>query len=109
LDKRKRSQTEAKYRSNRYYKEFYGKDAILTRLGHVNIVHLDHPSKKEIQKCTEEIMREEIAGEAFFDDCPLCREFQKQPYDIVYYGQDDCGSCGLRSHPGRACFRGAAV
>lgn len=94
MGRRKRSQPEVEYRSDRYYKEFYGKDVIITRLGHVNIVHLDRPNKKEIQKRTEEIMREEIADEAFFDDYPLCREFQKQPYDIVYYGQDDCGLGG---------------
>ncbi len=76
------------YRSNGYYKRLYSKDAIITRLGHITIVHIDHPSKKEIRKRIEEVMREEIAGEAFFDDCPLCQEFQKHPYDIVYYMQD---------------------
>ena len=66
----------------------YGPDAIVVRLGQVNIVHLDHPSKETIRQRTEEVMREEITGEAFFDDCPLCQEFKKHPYDIVYYEQD---------------------
>lgn len=76
------------YRSDEYYRKFYGKDAVVTRLGHISIVHLDRPSKEKIRKRTKEIMREEITGTAFFDDCPLCREFQKYPYDIVYYKQD---------------------
>jgi hypothetical protein len=69
-------------------KRRYGKGAVIVRLGHINIVHLDHSSRETIHQRTEEIMREELTGEAFFDDCPLCREFQKHPYDIVYYKQD---------------------
>ncbi len=88
MNKTNQTNSKDEYRNDGYYKQFYGKDAIIKRLGQVNIVHLDHPSKEEIQKRTEEIMREEIAGVAFFDDCPLCREFQKHPCDIVYYGQD---------------------
>lgn len=85
MNKTNQINPKAEYQNDSYCKQFYGKDVIVTRLGRVNIVHLDRPSKEEIQKRTEEIMREEIAGVAFFDDCPLCREFQKHPYDIVYY------------------------
>jgi len=85
MNKTNRTNSKAEHQNDSHYKQFYGKDVIVTRLGRVNIVHLDRPSKEEIQKRTEEIMREEIAGVAFFDDCPLCREFQKHPYDIVYY------------------------
>ena len=49
------------YQSDEYYRTFYGKDVIVIRLGHVNIVHCDQPGKGEIQK---------------------------DPYDIVYYKQD---------------------
>jgi hypothetical protein len=73
------------YKSDTHYQQLYGKGAIVTRLGWISIVHLDHPNKEKIQKRIEEIMHEEISGEAFFDDCPLCQEFQKQPYDIIYY------------------------
>ena len=37
------------YRSDAYYRKSYGKKVIVTRLGHVNIVHCDEPSKEEIQ------------------------------------------------------------
>lgn len=85
INKTNRLDPEDEYGSNEYYKRLYGKHAIVTRLGDVTIIHLDHPSKKEIQKRKEEIMSEELNGEAFSDDCPLCKEFEKGPYDVVYY------------------------
>jgi hypothetical protein len=88
MAKTNRSKTAVKCQKDECFKRPYGKNAIVTQLGQVNIVHLDRPSKETIRKRIEEVIREEIAGEAFFDDCPLCREFQKHPYDIVYYRQD---------------------
>ena len=85
----KRPSEDTDYRTDEYYRKFYGKNVIVTRLGHINIIHLDNPTKSEIRKRIDEIMREELSGEAFFDDCPLCREFQKHPYDIVYTTQKD--------------------
>ena len=67
----------------------YGSDAIIVRLGHVNIVHLDQPSEETIRERTEEVMREELTGDAFFDDCPLCQEMKKHPYNIVYDPEDE--------------------
>ena len=84
----KRSSEDTDYRADKYYRKFYGKDVIVTRLGHINIVHLDHPDKQKIQKRIEEIIQEEMTGEGCFDDCPLCQEFQKHPHDIVYYDQN---------------------
>ncbi len=79
---------ETGYQNNEYYKQLYGKNAIITQLGQITIIHLDNPSKKIIQKRKEEITHEELTGKAFFDDCPLCKEFQKHPYDVVYYRKD---------------------
>ncbi len=73
------------YQTEKGYKQLYGKHVIVTRLGDITIIHLDRPGKKEIQKRKEEITREELTDEAFFDDCPLCKEFKKHPYDAVYY------------------------
>jgi hypothetical protein len=86
MNKRNRLNSKTEYRSDAQYKQLYGKDTIVTRLGYITIIHLDHPDKEKIRKRIEEVMHEEITGEAFFDDCPLCHEFQKHPYDIVYYG-----------------------
>jgi len=77
------------HHTDKFLRRMYGKDAIIVRLGHINIIHLDHPSRKIIRERTEEIMREELRDEAFFDDCPLCQEMKKHPYDIVYYGQEE--------------------
>lgn len=76
------------YRSDEYCRQVYGKNAVITRLGYITIVHLDNPSKKEIRKRTEEIMCEELTGEAYNDDCPLCQEMKNHPHEIVYYDQD---------------------
>jgi hypothetical protein len=84
-NKTDRLNLEDEYRSKEYCKQLYGKHVIVTRLGDITIIHLDRPSKKEIQKRKEKIMREELNGKAFFDDCPLCEEFKKYPYNIVYY------------------------
>jgi hypothetical protein len=70
-----------------YYRKHYGKNAIVNKLGRINIVHLDNPDKKEIQTRIEEVIREEITGEAYFDDCPLCRLTRDLPHDVVYYNR----------------------
>lgn len=87
-DKTSRLNPGFEHRSEEYYKQLYGKDAVITRLGIITIVHLDHPSKEKIQKRTEEIVREELTGETFDDDCPLCQEMKNHPHEIVYYDQD---------------------
>jgi hypothetical protein len=69
------------------YKHMYGEHAVVTKLGKINIVHLDNPSKDTIRKRADEIIREEINGDADLDDCPLCRQFKDEPYDVVYYGE----------------------
>jgi len=74
------------YRSNEYYEQLYGRDTVITRLGKITIVHLDHPGQAEIKRRSEEVMREEITQEVLDDDCPLCRELRDQPYDVVYFG-----------------------
>ncbi|MDP2904871.1 MAG: hypothetical protein Q8O22_01040 [Candidatus Omnitrophota bacterium] len=88
MHKINRLNPDAGYQSDEYYKQLYGKSAIITRLGNITIVHLDRPNKNKIQQRKEEIIHEELNGEAFFDDCPLCQAMKKHPYDVVYYAQD---------------------
>ena len=64
-------------------------EPIVVRLGDINIFHYDHPSPETIRQRTEEVMRDEITGGAFFDDCPLCQDMKKHPHDWVYYQQDE--------------------
>ena len=49
------------------YKRQYGSNVIVTRLGKIT-----------------EVTAEEISGEAWEDDCPLCQMFKDEPHDIIY-------------------------
>ena len=88
-NERKNEQFPSNYCDDEYFKKHYGENAKYVKLGQLNIVHLDNPSEEIIRKRTEEIMREELRDEAFFDDCPLCQEMKKHPYDVVYYDQSE--------------------
>ena len=70
------------------YRRMYGNHARISRLGKITVVHLDNPSEETIRKRVEEAIREEMAGEAFEDDCLLCQELKDSPYEVVY---EDCG------------------
>ncbi len=65
-------------------KKMYGKNAIATQVGKIRIVHLDNPTEQIIKKRIEEVIVEEISGNAFDDCCPLCQQIKNEPYDIVY-------------------------
>jgi hypothetical protein len=71
------------------YKKTYGPEVILSRLGKITIVHCDQPSKETIEERINEVIREELRDEAFFDDCPICQKIKHDPYDVVYTGDDD--------------------
>lgn len=71
------------------YRRMYGNHARISRLGKITVIHLDNPSEETIRKRVDEAVREEMAGEAFEDNCPLCREFEDSPYEVVY---GDCGN-----------------
>lgn len=62
----------------------YGKGTLVTRMGKLNIVHTDRPSKKTIRKRIDEVLHEEIDGDPFDDDCPLCQDLKHHPYNVVY-------------------------
>ena len=64
----------------------YGQNAITTQVGKIRIVHLDNPTEQMIKKRIEEVIAEEISGDAFEACCPLCRQIKNEPYDVVYDG-----------------------
>lgn len=66
------------------HKRAYGDHVLVTQLGKINIVHTDRPSEDVIKKRIEEVLHEEIDGDPFDDDCPLCQDLKKYPYDVVY-------------------------
>ncbi|MFZ5802098.1 MAG: hypothetical protein ACOY3K_03175 [Candidatus Omnitrophota bacterium] len=74
------------------HRKTWGAKALVTRLGKVNIVHLDSPSEEVIAERIKEVLREELRGGPFEDDCPLCREMSKYPHDAVYW-DNPCRKC----------------
>lgn len=71
-----------------HHKLAFGNHVLVTRLDKINIVHTDNPSEKTIRKRIDEVIHEEIDGEPFEDDCPLCQEMKKHPHDVVYTGYE---------------------
>jgi hypothetical protein len=70
------------------HKHAYGEHVVVTRMGRINIIHTDNPSEETIKKRIDEVLHEEIDGDPFDDDCPLCQEFKLHPYDVVYTGEE---------------------
>ena len=68
-----------------YYKKSYGDPAIITRLGHINLIHLDLPSDAIIQERVRETSREQAASKC---GCHICRDYKNHPMDIVYLGPE---------------------
>jgi hypothetical protein len=66
-----------------YYRESYGKTAMITRLGKINIVHLDFPSESTIQERIAEVITEQSSRVC---DCTVCREYKDHPLDVIYPG-----------------------
>jgi hypothetical protein len=58
----------------------YGDQALVTRVGRYNLVHLDNPSPEEIERRVAEFDPNDL----FEDDCPLCRMLRDEPCDVVY-------------------------
>ena len=68
-----------------YYRMSYGEAAAITRLGHINLIHLDFPSDATIRERVGETLREQTASKC---DCHICRNYKNHPMDIVYLGPE---------------------
>jgi hypothetical protein len=68
--------------SDEELKRMFGDDAVITRVGRFNLVHLDNPSQEELDRR----IREFDPREYFEDDCPLCRMMREEGGNIVYDG-----------------------
>ena len=66
--------------SDEELRELFGPDAIISRLGRFNLVHLDSPSPEEVERRVAEFDPEDL----FEDDCPLCRMLREQGGNVVY-------------------------
>jgi hypothetical protein len=63
-------------------KRVFGEEAIISRVGSFNLVHLDHPSPEEVAKRIAEFDPNDL----FEDDCPLCQMLRDQGGNVVYSG-----------------------
>ncbi len=63
-------------------KKMFGDNAIITRVGRFNLVHLDNPTEQELERR----IREFDPAEYFEADCPLCRLMREEGGNIVYDG-----------------------
>jgi hypothetical protein len=68
--------------SDEALKKMFGDNAVITRVGRFNLVHLDNPSEEELERR----IREFDPGEYFEGDCPLCRLMREEGGNIVYDG-----------------------
>lgn len=64
----------------RELKTIFGEDAVISRVGRFNLIHLDRPSAAEIAHRVAQFDPEDY----FDDDCPLCRMMLEEGGDIVY-------------------------
>jgi len=61
-------------------RRIFGDNAVVSRVGRYNLIHLDNPTPEEIEKR----VREFDPGDLFDDDCPLCRMLREQGGNVVY-------------------------
>lgn len=61
-------------------RKLFGEDAIITRVGRFNLVHLDQPSPQELDRRIREFDPDQFLD----DDCPLCRLLREQGGSLVY-------------------------
>ncbi len=61
-------------------RRYFGEEAVITRVGRVNLIHLDHPSEEELERRVRE-----FDPERFLDrDCALCRLLKEQGGSFVF-------------------------
>jgi len=61
-------------------KRMFGEDAVVSRIGKFNLIHLDNPSPQEEARRVMNFDPDRI----FEDDCPICRMLKKKGGNVVY-------------------------
>lgn len=61
-------------------RELFGPDAVISRVGQFNLIHLDNPSPEEVTRRVQEF----DPNDMFEDDCPLCQMLREQGGNVVY-------------------------
>lgn len=66
--------------SDEELKKMFGDNAVITRVGRFNLIHLDNPNEEELERR----VRDFDPYDYFEDDCPLCRLMREEGGNIVY-------------------------
>ncbi len=61
-------------------KRMFGKNAVVSRIGKFNLIHLDNPSPQEEARRVRNFNPDNL----FEDDCPICRMMKKQGGNVIY-------------------------
>lgn len=66
--------------SDEELRQIFGEEAIVSRLGRYNLIHLDSPDPEEVARREAEFNPADL----FEDDCPLCQMLMEQGANVVY-------------------------
>ena len=61
-------------------KRMFGKNAVVSRIGKFNLIHLDNPSPQEEARRVKNFDPDSL----FEDDCPICSMLKKQGGNVIY-------------------------
>ncbi len=61
-------------------KRMFGENAVVSRIGKFNLIHLDNPSPEEEERRVRNFNPDSL----FEDDCPICRMLKRQGGNVVY-------------------------
>ena len=70
----------ASHQSEEDLKDTFGENAIVSRIGAFNLIHLDNPSPELVENRIAEFDPDEL----FEDDCPLCKMLREEGGNVVY-------------------------
>ena len=61
-------------------KKMFGREAVISRIGKFNLIHLDNPSPEEEARRINNFNPDDI----FEDDCPICSMLKKKGGNVIY-------------------------
>lgn len=68
------------FQSDEELKKIFGEEAVISRVGRYNLIHLDNPSPDELARREADFDPSKL----FEDDCPLCQMLMEQGANVVY-------------------------
>lgn len=66
--------------STKELKRMFGRNAVVSRIGKFNLIHLDNPSPEEEARRVRHFNPDSL----FEDDCPICTMMKKRGGNVIY-------------------------